>query len=171
MTFPDLGTRGTWENLGPVRGLEAGGAMKGIIAVVMLALGIVMGFTAGLLIRNPSVVSHPRTLLQTTGPTACLEVIGAADDLTKINRDYLSLVRHSYLPMLQQQNGTQAAARSGEHAGQAGEAASTGPASTALAVDAMLAASQRLADLGDRTAAATARLDRSQVECRSRVDQ
>lgn len=129
--------------------------MKGIIAVVMLALGTVFGFSAGLLIRDPSVISHPRTLLENSAPTPCLRVIAAAEDMSTINREYLSLVRNSYLPMLKQPS---------PEPGQAGTAA-------APAVDAMLSASQRLADLGDRTAAATARLNQSKVECRSRVHQ
>ena len=122
--------------------------MKGIIAVVMLALGVVLGFTAGLLIRDPSVISHPRTLLEGDAPAACVQVIGAAEDFSQINRDYLSLVRHSYLPMLR-----------------------GGPATPAAepAVDAMLSASQHLADLSERTAVAAAKLNESKVECRSRV--
>lgn len=122
--------------------------MKGIIAVVMLAVGVVLGFTAGLLIRDPSVISHPRTLLEGDAPAACVKVIGAAEDFSQINRDYLSLVRHSYLPMLR-----------------------GGPATPAAepAVDAMLSASQHLADLSERTAVAAAKLNESKVECRSRV--
>lgn len=122
--------------------------MKGIIAVVMLAVGVVLGFTAGLLIRDPSVIAHPRTLLEGDAPSACVRVVGAAEDFSQINRDYLSLVRNGYLPMLR-----------------------GGPATPAAepAVDAMLSASQHLADLSERTAVAAAKLNESKVECRSRV--
>lgn len=138
--------------------------MKGVIAVVMLAVGVVLGFTAGLLIRDPSVIAHPRTLLQDSAPTSCLQVVRAADEMSRINHDYLALVRQSYLPMLQQRSeqpaqGTQATT----------PAPPAGSPPTAPAVDAMVAASQRLADLGDRTDAATAMLDESRGQCESRV--
>lgn len=132
--------------------------MKGIIAVVMLAIGIVLGFSAGLLIRDPSLVRHPRTLLEDGAPSSCLQVVEAASDMSQINRAYLSLVRQTYLPMLQRENATQ------------GQASAGAPTSPAAAVDEMLAASQRLADLSDRTASATAKLDDFQRECQSLVD-
>lgn len=135
--------------------------MKAVIAVVMLALGIVLGFTAGLGIRDPSVLTNPRTLLEGGAPPECLQVVSASEELSEINREYLSLVRDSYLPMLVQQHESSAEVPAPSTAG-----SSTG---AAPAVDAMLTASQRLADLGDRTAAVTATLDKAEVGCRARV--
>jgi hypothetical protein len=133
--------------------------MKAVIAVVMLALGIVLGFTAGLVIRDPSVVTNPRALLQGNAPPECLRVVTASEELSEINREYLALVRDSYLPMLRQRH----------ESSLEDPAPSAAGSSAAPAVDAMLVASQRLADLGDRTAAVTATLDESEVGCRARV--
>ena len=138
-------------------GTGAGGAMKAVIAVVMLALGIVLGFTAGLVIRDPSVVTNPRALAQGNAPPECLQVVTASEELSEINREYLSLVRDSYLPMLRQHHESSPEVPAGSTAGPAPR------------VDAMLTASQRLADLGDRTAAVTVTLDKAEVGCRARV--
>ena len=135
--------------------------MKSVLAVVVLVLGMVLGFAAGMAIRGPEVLSDPTTLLPEDAPDACLEVIEAAEQLAQVTRDYLSLVQDTYLPVIEQYT---------EHGASGQETAAPSPgASEVPVVDELLSADQQLADLSDRTVAATAALNEDKVLCRSQT--
>lgn len=136
--------------------------MKAVLALVMLAVGMTLGFGAGMVIRDPQVITNPRILLPQDAPDSCLQVIDSAEEMSKITRDYLSLVRDTYVPMLQQY---------AENGGPSTAVPSAAPSATPskTAVNGMLTADQRLADLSDRTAVASAKLNEAKVVCRSRV--
>jgi hypothetical protein len=119
----------------------------------------VLGLTAGVVIRYPEALADPSILLPADPPDSCVEVIEAAEELAAITDGYLSLIRDTYLPMLEQQ--------SGEVTGRV--TADPLDASPLPDVGKMLAAEQRLADLGDRTTAAAATLHEAKVLCRSQA--
>lgn len=75
--------------------------MKTVIALVSLALGVVLGLGAGLVIRSPEALFDPRALLPEDAPEACLEVVDAADELAAVTQDYLALIGETYVPVLE----------------------------------------------------------------------
>ncbi len=132
--------------------------MKPVLAVVSLALGLVLGLSAGMVIRVPEALFNPGVLLPEEPPDACLQVVDAAEELAEVTSGYLTLIQDTYVPVLEgivEQGTTEQPSTA--------TGSVTDPGSL---IDALLAAEQQMADLSDRTATAMAVLTESGVVCR-----
>jgi hypothetical protein len=129
--------------------------MKPVLAVVSLALGMVLGLSAGMLVRAPEALFDPRALLPEDAPEACVEVVDAADQLAAVTTEYLRLIENIYVP-----------APVDPVTGSATDPEAEGQAPADGLVDALLTAEQQMADLSERTATATGVLTESGAICR-----
>jgi hypothetical protein len=150
--------------------------MKPVLAVVSLALGMVLGLSAGILVRAPEALFDPRSLLPEDAPDACVEVVEAAQQLAGITTEYLQLIEDTYVPVLEdvvddgaipQPTGPAPPSPVGRATGSVTTPeAGGGPTPANGLVDALLTAEQRMADLSARTATATGVLTESGAICR-----
>lgn len=148
--------------------------MKPVLAIVSLALGMVLGLSAGMLVRAPEALFDPRALLPEDAPEACVEVVDAADQLAAVTTEYLRLIENIYVPALEDAvDGTSERSSSAGTpppvdpvTGSATDPEAEGQAPADGLVDALLTAEQQMADLSERTATATGVLTESGAICR-----
>ena len=136
------------------------------MVVASLAVGIVLGLSVGLVLRTPEALVDPGVLFPDATPHACVEVAAAAEQMTTITADYLELIGNTYVPLLEQLTQERPAGLPFPDATDT-PAAGTGDEDPVVAT--LLAAEQQLADLADRTAAATAVVHEAGVICRSQA--
>lgn len=148
--------------------------MKPVLAVVSLALGMVLGLSAGMLIRAPEALFDPRALLPEDAPDACVEVVDAAEQLAAVTTEYLRLIEDIYVPALEDAvDGTTEQSPSSATpppadpvAGSVTDPEPDGHPPADGLIDALLTAEQQMADLSERTATATGVLTESGAICR-----